>query len=233
MTSASGQGVTVGRRPGGARGVTLIELVVVVAILSVVGGMLVFTWIALSNSFANTTRSSDARDSARLAMSRMERELRDAEAQVTTGHYKGLPAVLWASANQVTIVTTFNDAGNDVPEAKPLAVNYYLRQGTLYMQRDANDDGTWDSAPRSLVPNMVNSSVGASGATPVFSYTYIGDDGKYETANPTDDASNLSAYERGRIVSVTIMLLADLNPGHSPTHVTLRTTAQLRNQRQF
>jgi prepilin-type N-terminal cleavage/methylation domain-containing protein len=236
MTAASAQGVTAGRRPGGARGVTLVELLVVIAILSVVSAMLVFTWIGLSNSFAGTTRSSDARDFARQAASRMERELRDAEAQLTTGHYMGLPAVLWASANQITFVTTFNDAGNDVPEANPLAVMYYVDvdKGTLYMKRDANDDGQWDSAKaRALVRYVVNGSVGASGATPVFSYTYIGDDGTFVTARPTDDAASLSAYERGRIVSVTFTLLVDLNPGHSPTHMTLTSTAQLRNQRQF
>jgi prepilin-type N-terminal cleavage/methylation domain-containing protein len=222
------------RRTVGGRGVTLVELLIVMVILSVVSGMLIFTWAALSKSYANTTRSSDARDLARQAASRMEREIRDAEGQLTTGLYQGLPAVLWASANKITFVTTFNDAGNDVPEARPLAVMYYLQNGTLYMKRDANDDGQWDSAQaRSLVPFVVNSSVGPSGSTPVFSYTYIGEDGSFVTASPTDDTASLSELQRARIVSVTFTLLVDLNPGHSPAPMTLTTTAQLRNQRRF
>ena len=222
------------RRRAGESGVTLVELLIVIIIMAILGAMLVFTWIALSDSFAHTTKSSDARDFARQAASRMERELRDAEAQLATGHYQGLPAILWASANKVTFVTTFNDAGNDVPDAKPLAVMYYLQDGTLYTKRDANDDGQWDSnKPHVLVPNMVNGAVPAGGGTPVFSYTYIADNGDFVTVQPTSDTTSLGALQRGRIVSVTLTLLVDLNPDKSPTHMTLTTTAQLRNQRRF
>jgi len=234
MTSVATARCKGGRRPAGGKGITLIELLIAIVILAIVSGMLIATWIALSDSFASTTRSSDARDYARQAASRMERELRDAEAQLTTGHYQGLPAVLWASDNKIIFVTTFNDEGNDVPNANPLAVMYYVDDGTLYMKRDANDDGAWDSSTaRPLVPHLVNGSVGASGATPIFSYTYIGENGAFMKALPTDDTTSLPAYERGRIVSVTFTLLVDLNPGRSPTHMTLTSTAQLRNQRQF
>jgi len=218
----------------GERGMTLVELLVVRVIMSSVGTMLVATWISLSNSYAFTTTSSDARDFARLAASRMEREFRDAEAQVTTGHYQGLPAVLWASANKITLVTTFNNAGNDDPVAKPLAIEYYLQDGSLYRQQDANDNGKWDTAPRVVIPNVVNASVPkGGGGTPIFSYTYVTDDGAFVTVNPVDDGTNLSLAQRARIVSVTINLLVDLNPDHAPTYMHITTTAQLRNQRRF
>jgi prepilin-type N-terminal cleavage/methylation domain-containing protein len=222
----------VARRSAGGSGLTLVELLVVMSILSVVSAMLIFTWIALADSFSNTTRSSDARDLARQAASRMEREIRDAEAQITTGPYAGKPAILEAFANKIVFVTTFNDAGNDVPNAQPLAVCYFLQDGTLYMKRDADDDGVWDTTtPRTLVPYVVNASTGASGSTPVFSYAYIDEDGNFVTPPLTN--VNLSEYVRGRIVSVTFTLLVDLNPGHMPTHMTFTTTAQLRNQRRF
>jgi prepilin-type N-terminal cleavage/methylation domain-containing protein len=216
------------------RGVTLIELLVVIAIMAVVGTMLVITWVALSNSFASTTRGSDARDLARQAASRMVREIRDAEAQLSTGHYAGQPAILWASADKLVFVTTFNDAGNDLPEAKPLAIMYFLQNGSLYMQRDANDDGNWDTArPISCVPNLVNGSVGPSGGTPVFDYTYILDGGTPVTVHPTDDAP-LSEAQRARIISVSFTLIVDQDPGHSPSEATtISTTAQLRNQQQL
>lgn len=111
------------------------------------------------------------------------------------------------------------------------------------MSRDANDDGRWDNArPISQVPYVVNGSVQPSpsptatptptptGGTPVFSYTYINDESAFVTVQPTDDLGELL---RARIVSVTFTLLVDLNPGHSPTHMTFTTTAQLRNQREF
>jgi hypothetical protein len=36
-----------------------------------------------------------------------------------------------------------------------------------------------------------------------------------------------------RILTVEIHILADVNPGHSPTYMDLISTAQPRNQRQF
>ena len=221
--------VTVGSR-GSEGGVTLIELLIVLIIMSIVSTMLIATWVTLSNSYAFTTRSSHARDFARQAASHIERELRDAEAQVAVGlHYQGLPPVLWASANKIEFVTTFNNAGNDNPSAKPLAVQYYLQGGALYMRRDANDDGLWDAQPRNVVPNVVNSSVG----TPIFSYTYIDVDGNFVTAHPVSDAAGLSLADRARIISISFTLLVDINPGHAPTYINLTTTAQLRNQRRF
>jgi type II secretory pathway component PulJ len=215
-------------------GITLVELLVAMTIMSVVAAMLILTWTSLSASFAHTTRSSDARDFARQAASRMERELRDAEAQLTTGNYKGLPAILWASANKIIFVTTFNNAGNDMPAAQPLAMMYYLDHGTLYMRRDANDDKQWDDPnARELVPYVVNQSAEVAVKTPVFSYTYVADDGSFVTMHPADDSVSLSEALRARIVSVSFTLLVDVNPGHAPAPMTLTTTAQLRNQRWF
>jgi type II secretory pathway pseudopilin PulG len=230
------------RRCLGQGGITLVELLVTITILAIVGAMLTFTWVAMSSSFAHTTRSSDSRDYARQAMSRMEREIRDAEAQLTTGHYQGLPAILWASANRIMFVTTFNNEGNDVPDAQPLAIVYYLEDGTLYMKRDANDDGAWDGARTlSAVHDVVNASVGASGSTPTFSYTYLdgsGDlvvarDGDFIVLDPDSGEKGLPEGLRARIVSVTFSLLVDDNPRHPPAAVTLTTTAQVRNQRRF
>ncbi len=218
------------------RGITLVELLVVMIIMSIIGAMLVVTWVSLSDSFATTTRNSDARDYARQAASRMEREIRDAQAQLTTGPYSGQPAVLWASANRIVVVTTFNIAGNAVPDSDPLAVMYYLEDGTLYTKRDADNDGSWDGElARAFIPHMVNGSVGASGSTPIFSYTYVDSSGHFLTASPTGDTvgESLTEAQRDRITSVSFTLLVDLNPGHTPTHMTLTSTAQLRNQRRF
>jgi type II secretory pathway pseudopilin PulG len=215
-------------------GITLVELLVTMTIMSLVVAMLIVIWIALGDSFTNTAQGSNARDYARLAASRMGRELRDAEAQLTTGRYTGLPAVLWASANKIIFVTTFNDSGNDLPNAKPLAIMYYLESGTLYMKRDTNDDGQWDAAkPTSLVPYMVNGSVGSGGGTPVFSYTCVADDGSYTAVRPSGDLTSLPEAQRDRIISVTFTLLVDENPKRPPTHTTVVSTAQLRNQRWF
>jgi hypothetical protein len=152
---------------------------------------------------------------------------------VATGKYKGLPAVLWASANKIEFVTTFNNVGNDAPNAVPVAVMYYLDNGSLYMKRDADDNGSWDAAQRVVVPYMVNGSVPKDGSTPVFSYTYVAGDGTFISVEPTDDTASLPLDQRARIISVTYTLLVDLNPGHSPTHMNLTGTAQLRNQRRF
>ena len=64
---------------GDQRGMTMIELLMAASISVILGGMIIATWWALTNSYASTVKRGKAIDSSRLAVARMEREIRDAE----------------------------------------------------------------------------------------------------------------------------------------------------------
>jgi len=100
-------------------GVTLVELLVVMAIGSVLSGALLLTWFSLNNSYSFTTRSSNAQDFARDAVARMGRELRDAEP-------KGADlAIKYAANDEIVFTTTFNEQGNDSRLVEPVETRYW------------------------------------------------------------------------------------------------------------
>ena len=203
------------------QGITLVELLVVMVIMSIVTTMIIITWIALQNSYAFTVDSTNQRVAARDTMARMVRELRDAQGSVTD------PAIISATANCVDFMTTFNDPGADNTGVNRLTrYQYDPSAETITRTRDTNNDGIGPGDRTTvLVHDVVNSSPGY-GNPPVFRYDYYDADGNLQldsTAPPDPSA----------IVSVHIRVLVDLRPGHSPQMMDLTSTAQLRNMRQM
>ena len=66
--------------------------------------------MALSGSYANTVKRGKTSDFARLAMARMEREIRDAEQPPAS---VSEVAIVRARPYYIVFYTTFNKAGND------------------------------------------------------------------------------------------------------------------------
>jgi len=205
-------------------GVTLVELLVVMVIMSIVTTMIIITWIALQNSYAFTVDSTNQRVAARDTMARMVRELRDAQGSVTDS------AIISATENRVDFMTTFNDPGADTTGVNRLTrYQYDPSAETITRTRDTiNNDGIGPGDRTTvLVHNVVNSSAPDEyGNPPVFSYDYYDTDGNLHLASkaPADPSA---------IVSVHIRVLVDLQPGHSPRLMDLTSTAQLRNMRQM
>lgn len=200
------------------RGITLVELLVVMVIMSIVTTMIIMTWIALQNSYAFTVDSTNQRVAARDAMARMVRELRDAQGGVNVS------AITTATANSVAFMTTFNDPGaNNAGVNLPTRYEYDSDAGTITRTRDTSGDGNfgWGDRATVLLEQVVN-----DGNPPVFSYDYYGTNGHLELAStaPPDPSS---------IVNVHIRVLVDLQPGHAPRLMDLTSTAQLRNMRQM
>ena len=143
------------------QGITLVELLVAMAIMSVITAMLLMGWFALSRSWAFTTHSADARDSGRQAMQRIQREVRDAEkppqAYLGTNPSGAPDAILFrARAYWIAFSSTFNDADNATagwtgptptpsPSRPHLVVYRLYSDRTLWRFEDLDNDGKIDT----------------------------------------------------------------------------------------
>jgi prepilin-type N-terminal cleavage/methylation domain-containing protein len=240
------------RTAGDQRGMTMIEVLMAASISVILGGMIIGTWWALTNSYASTAKRGKATDTARLAVARMEREIRDAEQPPAS---IAEVAITRARPFYIVLYTSFNKAGNeDYAGTPPRLVMYRLYEVTqpdgrvveqLWRFHDADGDGSIDNVnitqdggfdpddredgegAQLMVSNVVNMvTPSTSSPTPVFTYIYYSTTGSLDSANDVRGVDN-----RSRIRSVELNLLVDMNPGKSPVYTHMRTTAQLRNTR--
>lgn len=241
---ANGEGGC-GRR--GQRGITLIELLAAMSVAAIISAMVIASWIALSDSYGNTVRRGKAGDWARLGLSRMVREIRDAEQPPAS---IAEVAIARARPYYIVLYTTFNKPGNTAASLPPRLVMYRLySNGELYRFHDADGNGsftgvnisvgswptvTFTLAERTtgegaqlMAQNLVNASV-PSTASPTALFTYVSYNSDGTLARDIDLRGTAN---RGQIRAVEINLLVDLNPGKSPVYTHLRSTAQLRNAR--
>jgi len=209
-------------------GMSMVELLVGMIILSVLTTMIVGVWISLQSSSAQTISSDHARETARDAMARLRREIRDAQGQREGQPLAGSPAIISAGPDEIRFSTAFNDPGAD--GAGRILLTRYWYDGSakvIYRQRDVNENGVFDGGDRTdvLARNIVNSIIpDSSNPTPLFTYSYVDGNGDVQTTTTMVDPE--------RILSVQIRILADLNPAHSPIYMDLISTAQPRNLRQ-
>lgn len=233
------------------RGLTLVELLVGMIVMGILSTMLLLTWFSLNDSYSYSVRSYEARDNARFAVSRMEREIRDAQSPA-----QNTPAVLRAHSDWMEFYTTFNEAGNSNPLLAPHLVVYRLyTDGTLWRFEDGHNGtaGVVDGIstvsgfdPVSLTPaeaqseqangegatlilkNMVNATAKSPDVVPLFRYSSVDGEG---TIGFEPSVTSISALRT--ILGVQLHMLVDLNPGKAPIYVDFTTLAQLRNQRSF
>jgi Tfp pilus assembly protein PilE len=209
-------------RRNAQQGLMLMELLVAIAIASIVSVMVLMSWFALQDSYGSSTKRAESEDIAREAVARMTREIRDMQGNA------GQAAVISAQPNSIEFYTPFNDQGG-----KNLYTQYVLLPsasgGRLMRYRDVNQDGMWETGERETViaSNVVNGLLGV----PVFTYTYV--DPYQDPANPGQVfiTHQIPDVNTARLLSVQIHVMIDLNPGHAPTYLDLETTAQPRNLR--
>jgi type II secretory pathway pseudopilin PulG len=212
------------------------ELLVAMGIALIVTGMLVMSWLVLTRSFSATARTTEAGELARDAISRLSREIRDAEPDPEGGE----PALVDFGPLFVEFTTTFNQANNDQPLPTPVLTRYEYRrdatthdpalQQTLHRMRDTSAPiGTLDSADRDdlVVSNLHNYVKTTSGST----VTWV------EIAAPflllqLDDTTKkpVEATLPAYVSLVRVHLLVQMPGAKSPRPADLVSTVQLRNR---
>ena len=120
-------------------GVTLVELLVVIIIMGIVSTMILGTWFALSKAYANATESAEQRDDAQLAMERLTRELRDAQAAPAAALDPLAVSSIELGPSAVRFNTTFNMAADADPSTVPHLMRYRLVGETLYRELAGDD----------------------------------------------------------------------------------------------
>lgn len=211
-------------------GVTLVELLIVIVIMSVVSTMILGTWFALSRAYANATQSAKQRDHAQMAMERLTREIRDVQAVPPTGMVPALDGLAISPGalgpESLRFNTTFNMAAAGDPSTEPRLVEYTLANGTLY-RRLAGADRVFgaDDPLQAVVEHVVNTPKGAD----LFQYYYYDGTGQLRRSTGTADLPSSTS----RIKAIKVTLLIDLRPGHSPEYMKIVNVVQPRNQRNF
>jgi prepilin-type N-terminal cleavage/methylation domain-containing protein len=208
-------------------GVTLVELLVVIIIMAVVSTMILGTWFSLSRAYANATQSAEQRDHAQMAMERLTRELRDAQAAP--------PSALDASGissndlgpSSIRFNTTFNMVAAATPSTVPHLMRYRLDGETLFRELAGDDRqfGTVDDRQEVVLEHVVNTANGAD----LFQYYYYDGTGHLQRSTGTTGVPTNTI----RIKAIKITLLVDLQPGRSPEHMKIVNVVQPRNQRNF
>lgn len=238
-------------------GVTLVELLAVISIMSIVSTMIILGWSAASQSIAYTSNSAFARDNARFAIGRMTREIRDAQLPTsayvaTAGFPTTTPSIVRARPTWIALFSSFNAPG-PMPTVSPRLVVYCLYpDGNLWRYADLKGDGmnngvsnstSWSSSISALT-----NGTGTQGSEDIQTSTWEGASRVVDhvvNGLQNTDLFDYSSYDnngalvqmspvlgdqlRAAIVAVQVHVLVDLNPGHSPTYMDLQTAAQLRN----
>lgn len=183
------------------RGVTLVELLVVITLFGVVMGATLTTFTQFERTTAVNQLQNDAQDQVRFGIAGLARELRNLASPTDE-----LPeAVVRASASDLVFQSVSSTATR--------RVRYCLATGTERIWRQVQlapfstpstscPDTSWGSE-RAAVEHVVN------GSRPVFTY----------------NSTELTA-----ITEVGASLWVDINPGTAPDEVALQTSVFLRNQ---
>jgi prepilin-type N-terminal cleavage/methylation domain-containing protein len=218
-------------------GITLIELLAAMVIVSIVSTMLIMGWVSLQKSYANSIRTNNAVSEARDAVSRTAREIRDAQPLALTTPAQS-PFTL-ANPMEARFYSAFNNPGTRADGTGIGALRLtriyldtggVLPQKTLYWQRDTDNSGTFTAADRAIVlaRSVVNNSIPNTYVTPATSFTPVFAYG-YRSGLSFLMADSMPTADLSKVVSVRIRLLIDDNLARPPAYSSLETTVRPRN----
>jgi prepilin-type N-terminal cleavage/methylation domain-containing protein len=211
-------------------GLTLIELLVAMIILSVISTMLVGAWISLQRSYAFASAANKARATARDAIDRVSSELRAAQPPTLVASTPMPTPFYFADVSPDAYNCVFYSAYNN-----SAAADGWLNTSDqkLYWQRDTypspNGDGQLTSNDRTLVlaRNVVSYSL--SPKKPIFVYYFRDPTTGVYTNSKDAPVTLLTSTSAANLVSVQIELVVDANLAHTPSYADVITTVWPRN----
>jgi type II secretory pathway pseudopilin PulG len=223
-------------------GITLMELLISMIILSIVSTMLIGAWISMQRAYASSSARNAATASVRDALDRVSSEIRTAQGvtfsaspspSTSSPFYLTGAAPYLCDANDCVFYSAYNNPDavlNSGPYGRGqlrltaiwLDTSGTKAQKTLYWQRDTNSSGSLDAADRKVIlaKNVVNTAAAIN--KPIFTYN-LRSGGTYSTVTA------LTAANVATLVSVQVDIIVDANLSHTPTYVDLRTTVEPRN----
>jgi len=238
---------------GRESGITLIEILISMIVLSIITTMLIVAWISLQRGAAFAVSSNNARSTARDAISRIGTELRAAQptavptpAASMTAMPTGLPPIkaagqwsvqFWSVYNNPNALSDGTGVASGVPRLTEIALNPLgstdpKEMQTLYLRRDLNNNGSVaDTGDLKIVlaRNVVNKVLYAQNSNAqeysLFVYGY-----RSSSAYPVTWFDNRdSTLDLSTIVAVRARVIVDANISHTPKYIDTTTTVRLRN----
>ena len=236
-------------------GISLIELLLSMVILSVITTMLIMSWISMQRAFAFTSADNKARATARDALTRVSSEIRAAQppsdASITPFYLPATPipywsaTAAWCDGYDCTFYSAYNNplaySSSGASGRGPATLNGTLLltaiwldttgatlqkpQATLYWQRDTNMNGALDSGDRKMT--LATDVVNTpTRMTSNPIFTY----NLYDATTGYSTTNTLTSLNVASVVSVQVDIVVDANISHTPRYIDLLTTVQLRNQ---
>ena len=230
---------------GSQSGITLMELLITMVILSVVTTMLIGGWISLQRAYAFTSAKNNATAQARDAVDRISSEVRTAQGltyypsaspspSTSTPFVVGGTAPYVCDANDITFYSAYNNPGASLQSGQYgrdqlqltsiwLDTSGTTSQKTLYWQRDTNKSGTLDSSDKKimLASSVVNTAAAVN--KPIFTYNVL------DSSGNIIQATSLTSANVASLVSVQIEVITDANLTHTPIFSDILTTVEPRN----
>ena len=224
MKPTNGQ-TAIRRKRGAQAGITLVELVVGMVIMSILTTMMVTGWISLQRSDALTVNATTAQASARDALARISSELRDC--QSATG---ACPFVSIAN-NECDFYSAYNQPGvsgngsSFAPTAALRLTRIYISADAhdatrmdVWWQRDTDNSGTFTSADRKVC--LARYVVNGTTLAPFSLFTYY--DKTLTTLTSLTDPTKVA------MVVVRLAVQYDMSTSH-PHYIEVDTTLRPRN----
>lgn len=234
-------------------GLTLVEVLVSMIILSIITTGLITAWVNLQRGANYAVAANNSRATARDAISRISSELRAAQptalptpVATETAMPAGQPPITLAQPYEVQFYSAYNISnaaqdGTGVTAVRKtwikLDTTGASAQKTLYLKRDMDGDGNFDGVgDRTIIlgSSVVNPSIpdaknepptGGTTYTPLFRYAY--------RASPTDPiwwTDNADGtLDLSLIVAIRARVISDANIAHTPSFIDVTTTVRLRN----